>query len=75
MNLISAKVLGAGLTTIGLGGAGIGIGIVFGAVINGTSRNPSVRKELFGLGIIAFALVEALGLFSLMLAFLILYAI
>ncbi len=73
--LQAAKVIGAGLTTIGLGGAGIGVGIVFGNLISATSRNPSIRKELFGLSIIGFALVEALGLFALMLSFLILYAV
>ena len=73
--LEAAKVIGAGLSTIGLGGAAIGIGTVFGNLISSTSRNPSVRKELFSLAILGFALVEALGLFSLMLAFLVLYAV
>lgn len=73
--LQAAKVIGAGLSTIGLAGAGIGIGTVFGSLISGTSRNPSVRKELFSLAILGFALVEALGLFALMIAFLVLYAI
>ena len=73
--LLLGKCIGAGLSTIGIGGAGIGIGIVFGNLISSTSRNPSIRKELFSLAILGFALVEALGLFSLMIAFLILYTI
>ncbi len=73
--LEAAKVIGAGLSTIGLGGSAIGIGIVFGNLISSTARNPSVRKELFTLGILGFALVEAMGLFALMLAFLVLYAV
>lgn len=71
----SAKIIGAGITTIGLAGAGIGIGIVFAALINSTSRNPEIKSDLFSYAILGFALTEALGLFSLMLAFLLLYAI
>jgi len=69
----SAKLIGAGLTTIGLAGAGAGIGIVFAALIQGTARNPGVKQQLFNYAIIGFALTEAMGLFCLMLAFLILY--
>jgi len=72
--LQSAKVIGASIATIGLGGAAIGIGTVFGNLISSTARNPSVRKELFSLAILGFALVEALGLFSLMISFLVLYS-
>jgi len=72
--LQSAKILGAGLATIGLTGAGIGIGLVFAALINSTSRNPSLRGQLFTYCILGFALTEAMGLFALMMAFLLLYA-
>jgi len=71
----SAKIIGAGLTTMGLAGAGIGVGIVFAALINSTSRNPSIKSDLFSYAILGFALTEALGLFSLMMAFLLLYAV
>ena len=64
----SAKIIGAGLATIGLTGAGIGIGLVFAALINATSRNPSLRGQLFSYTILGFALTEALGLFALMMA-------
>ena len=72
--LLAAKLIGAGLACIALGGAAIGIGIVFGSLITGTSRNPSLRKELFSSAILGFALVEALGLFALMMALVFLYA-
>ena len=71
--LASAKIIGAGLATIGLTGAGVGIGLVFAALINSTSRNPSLRSQLFSYTILGFALTEALGLFALMMAFLLLY--
>lgn len=73
--LQSAKFLGAGLATIGLAGAGVGIGTVFGALVIGISRNPSLKDELFKLAILGFALTEAIALFSLMMAFLILFAL
>ena len=75
MLLQAAKFIGAGLATIGLAGAGVGIGTVFGALVLGVSRNPSLKDELFKLAILGFALTEAIALFSLMMAFLILFAL
>jgi F-type H+-transporting ATPase subunit c len=72
--LMAAKLIGAGLATIALGGAAIGIGNIFAALILGVSRNPSLKQELFNLTILGFALCEALGLFSLMFALIFLYA-
>jgi F-type H+-transporting ATPase subunit c len=70
----AAKILGAGLATIGLAGAGVGIGVVFGSLIEGTARNPSLQPVLFSFAILGFALAEATGLFCLMIAFLLLYS-
>ena len=75
MLLQAAKFVGAGLATIGLAGSGVGIGTVFGALVIGISRNPSLKDELFKLAILGFALTEAIALFSLMMAFLILFAL
>jgi len=72
--LASAKLVGAGLATIALAGAAVGVGLIFAALITGTSRNPSLRKELFNTAILGFALTEALGLFALMMALIFLYA-
>ena len=71
---MAAKLIGAGLATIALGGAAVGIGIIFSALIGGVSRNPSLKQELFNFAILGFALCEALGLFSLMFALIFLYA-
>jgi F-type H+-transporting ATPase subunit c len=74
LNLIqAAKIIGTGLATTGLIGAGVGIGVVFGALIIGVSRNPSLRGQLFSYAILGFAFAEATGLFALMMAFLLLY--
>ena len=65
--------LGTGLATTGLIGAGVGIDVVFGALILGVARNPSLRGQLFSYAILGFAFSEATGLFALMMAFLLLY--
>jgi F0F1-type ATP synthase membrane subunit c/vacuolar-type H+-ATPase subunit K len=69
----AASVIGAGLATIGLAGTGIGIGNIFGSFFIAYSRNPSEKDELFRFAIIGFALTEAIALFALMRAFLILF--
>ena len=75
MLLQAAKYVGAGLATIGLAGAGVGIGTVFGALVLGISRNPSLKDEMFRMAILGFALTEAIALFVLMIVFLLLFAV
>lgn len=60
--------LGMGSAAIGLSGAGVGIGLVFAALLNAVARNPSMRGQLFSYAILGFAFVEAIGLFDLMVA-------
>lgn len=71
--LQAAKIIGTGLATTGLIGAGVGIGVVFAALIIAVSRNPSLKGQLFTYAILGFAFAEATGLFALMMAFLLLY--
>ncbi|KAL2135175.1 hypothetical protein VTI74DRAFT_9492 [Chaetomium olivicolor] len=63
-----SKNIGMGSAAIGLTGAGIGIGLVFAALLNGVARNPAIRGQLFSYAILGFAFVEAIGLFDLMVA-------
>ena len=69
----SAKLIGAGLATIALAGSGVGIGTVFSGLMLSVSRNPFLIKQLFVYAILGFALTEAIALFGLMMAFLILF--
>ena len=69
----AAKLIGAGAASIGLAGAGAGIGTVFGALIVGLSRNPSLEQKRLRFCILGFALTEARALFALRRAFLILF--
>merc|ERR1712037_330198 len=61
----AAKFIGAGAATVGVAGSGAGIGSVFGSLIIGYARNPSLKQQL---------LSYAMGLFCLMMAFLLLFA-
>ncbi|XP_037092745.1 ATP synthase subunit 9, mitochondrial-like [Pollicipes pollicipes] len=70
----AAKFIGAGAATVGSAGSGAGIGSVFGSLIIGYARNPSLKQQLFSYAILGFALSEAMGLFCLMMAFLLLFA-
>ncbi|CRK20955.1 ATP synthase subunit 9 like protein [Verticillium longisporum] len=63
-----SKNIGMGSAAIGLTGAGIGIGLVFAALLNSVARNPALRGQLFSYAILGFAFVEAIGLFDLMVA-------
>jgi len=69
----SSKLIAAGLATVSLSGSGVGIGIVFAALITAIARNPFLTKQLFIYTILGFALTEAIALFGLMMAFLILF--
>ena len=71
----AAKFIGAGAATVGCAGSGAGIGTVFGSLIIGYARNPSLKPQLFSYAILGFALSEAMGLFSLMMSFLILFGL
>lgn len=44
------------------------------ASVSVPGRNPSLKQQLFSYAILGFALSEAMGLFCLMVAFLILFA-
>ena len=72
--LQSSKFIGAAIATVGVAGTGIGIGTVFSGLINGYARNPSLKQQLFSYAILGFALSEAIALFALMMAFMILFA-
>jgi len=73
MELEAAKMIGAGLATIALSGVGVGIGLIFGNFVAGALRNPAAAPKVFGNVLLGFALTEAIALFALVVAFLILF--
>lgn len=73
MELEAAKLLGGGLAVLGVIGPGIGIGLVFAAFISAVGRNPASEDSIRAMTFIGFALVEALAIFALVIALLILF--
>ena len=71
----AAKLIGAGLATIALAGAGIGIGTIFGNYLSGALRNPSAAPGQFPNLLLGFALAEATGLFCLVIALILLFVV
>src|SRR5260370_32367806 len=66
MDPVAAKYIGAGIACIGMGGAGVGVGTIFGNYLLGALRNPSAADGQFARLIFGFAVTEALGIFSLL---------
>ncbi len=75
MEAEAAKYIGAGLACIGVLGAALGVGNIFASFLTGALRNPSAAKEQTGNLIFGFAVTEALGIFALLIAFLLLFAV
>ena len=75
MEAESFKYFGIGLATLGMLGAGIGVGNIFGSFLSGALRNPSASQSQFGNLIFGFAVTEALGIFSFLIALLLLFAV
>ena len=75
MDPTAAKYIGAGIACIGMGGAGVGVGIIFGNYLAAALRNPSAAQGQFGNLIFGFAITEALGIFSLLIALLLLFGL
>lgn len=73
MDAAAAKLIGAGIAVIPLLGVGIGLGMLFSSIITAMGRNPSVADSVKGAGFLYFALVEAVALFALVVALLILF--
>ncbi len=73
MEAEAAKLIGAGLACVGMAGAGVGLGHIFGQYLSGALRNPAAADGQFGRLIFGFAVTEALGIFSLLVALILLF--
>lgn len=62
----SINLIGYGLAAIG---SGIGVGLIFASVIQGTARQPEARGAMMGTAWIGFAVVEALAILALAFSF------
>ncbi|MEO1470151.1 MAG: F0F1 ATP synthase subunit C [Pseudomonadota bacterium] len=69
------KYIGAGLACFAMAGAGIGVGHVAGNFLAGALRNPAAAQSQTATLFIGMAFAEALGIFGLVVAFLLLFAV
>jgi len=74
MDPVAAKYLGAGISMVALAGVGLGIGTLFSSMVTAIGRNPASHGKVFPVGILGFAMTEAVALFALLVAFLILFS-
>ena len=75
MEAEAAKYIGAGIACFGMAGAAIGVANIFGNFLSGALRNPSAAPSQFSNLIFGFAVTEALGIFSFLVALLLLFAV
>ena len=73
MEVEAAKAIGAGLATLGMIGAGIGVGNIFGNFLSGALRNPSAAGSQIGNLFVGAALAEALGILAFVLGILMIF--
>ena len=76
MEVEAIKLLAASLA-IGLGalGPGLGIGILGAAAMNAIGRNPEARGAILTNMILAIAFAEAIAIYALIVAFLLLFVV
>ena len=69
------KAIGAGLACLGMAGAAVGLGNMFSNYLSGALRNPSAAGGQVATMFIGIAFSEALGIFSFLVALLLMFAV
>ena len=64
MEVESAKLIGAGLATMGMIAAGVGLGLLFGNYLQAAIRNPAAAASQQTMLFLGMALTETMGLFA-----------
>ncbi|KJS44793.1 MAG: ATP synthase subunit C family protein [Rhodospirillaceae bacterium] len=75
MEAAAGQFIGAGLAAIGMIGAGIGVGNIWASLIATVGRNPAAKSSVELYGWIGFAVTEAIALFALVVALILLFAV
>ena len=73
MELEALKYIGLGLTSLGFVGAALGIGNIFATAISSIARNPSAEPKVSKYVFIGAGFAESMGLFSLVIALILLF--
>ena len=74
MDAAAAKLLGAGIAMLGLIGAGIGIGSIGNGALQAIGRNPDAAPAIQQNMISAIAFAEAIGIYALATALILVFA-
>jgi F-type H+-transporting ATPase subunit c len=69
----AAKFLGVGMAGLGLAGAGVGLGILGAGAMNALGRNPEARAAIVPNMVLALAFTEAIGIYGLVTAILLIF--
>jgi F-type H+-transporting ATPase subunit c len=75
MEYVALKFIGVGLMSFGMLGAAIGVGNIFAAMLNGLARNPNAENKMAKYIYVGAGLAEAMGLFALVIALLLIFAV
>jgi ATP synthase F0 subunit c len=73
MDAAAAKLIGAGIAMLGTIGAGLGIGILVNGAVQGIARNPDASSNVQTNMILGIAFAEAVAIYCLVVALLILF--
>ena len=73
--VVGLKAVGAGLAMSGAIGAGAGIGILVGGAVQGIARNPDASGDIQTNMILGIAFAEAVAIYALVVALIILFVI
>ena len=75
MDLAALKFIGAGMAMLGTIGAGLGIGLLGMGAVQGIARNPDAASDVQTNMILAIAFAEAIAIYCLVVALLILFVL
>ena len=73
MEAEAAKWLGVGITSLGLAGAGRGRGMIGNGAMQALGRNPEARDAIAPNMVLALAFTEAIGIYGLVTAILLIF--
>merc|ERR1712166_690618 len=68
------SVLGCAICMVAVGGCAQGIGQLFGCLVVGMARNPSMREDLFTYTLIGMGFLELLAIVVILIAAMLLYS-
>ncbi len=74
MDATSLKYIAVGFMAFGMLGAALGVGNIFSSLLSSIARNPSSGEQLSRMAFIGAGLAEAMGLFSFVIAMLLIFS-